>query len=340
MDVTMRTRPVSHSGVLLGVVLLLVTAAPRLPAQEPVYFQPVAPVDPYAAPTCPPEACPEPVEHTSFWDLADEELVRFRGGLTYLDRRTESHLGGTYGLDGILPLDQTFGIHWAARVNQFSGATQLEGTLGLYKTSDLASGDPIGATVFYDAFTDSRGDDFYLGTLRGQVGYAVSEIAAVGVTWTTGVNEEDNVPALIGNGIASYHGVDFGSVFVSRYFGEQLAQLGVGYREDPDSVFIDLSYRRPIIDDRTYFYAHCNYVEDSGAVASWVGIEFRFGRGSSRCGEGSWRRGVWDDPTIANAFNWGENTFWHYTNDPDGVSRQAPPDDNGGEGEGGGFQEP
>ncbi len=109
--------------------------------------------------------------------------------------------------------------------------------------------------------------------------------------------------------------VNTGGVFVSHYIGELLTYANLGYREEPDSLYLDVAVRTPLVGDRVFAYANANYVEQTGDFSSWVGVEIRFGRSS----RGAWTgriRGVWDDPTIANSFNYGENSFWHNTNDP------------------------
>lgn len=249
----------------------------------------------------------------------EQDLLRIRGGMTYINRRSESHVGGTYGLEGILPLSDTYGGHAAARVNQFSGGTQVLGTIGGYRTSNTRSGsglDRIGATVLVDVFGDFRGGDAFLSQLRAQAGYAVSDDTAAGVTMTTPLNK-DSEPLFLGPGSLSgkRRAVNTGGVFVSHYFGEHLTYANVGYREDPDSLYIDAAIRTPLVGDKVFAYATGNYIANSGDFESWVGLEVRFGR-SSRGMRSGRARSVWDDPTIANAFNYGENTFWHNTNDP------------------------
>ena len=270
--------------------------------------------------------------------LCEQDLLRIRGGMTYLNRRSESHVGGTYGLEGILPFSDTWGAHAAARVNQFSGGTQVLGTIGGYRASNTRSGsglDRIGATVLVDVFGDSRGGDVLLSQLRAQAGYAISDNTAAGVTMTTPMNK-DSEPLFLGPGSLSgkRRAVNTGGLFVSHYIGEHLTYANVGYREDPDSLYIDAAFRTPLVGDKVFAYANGNYIANSGDFASWVGLEIRFGR-SSRGMRSGRARGVWDDPTIANAFNYGENTFWHNTNDP--RIRQPMDDDDGPRGDDGPF---
>ncbi|MCO8122158.1 hypothetical protein NHH03_10450 [Stieleria sp. TO1_6] len=257
-----------------------------------------------------------------------QQWIRFRGGLTYLNRRSESHLGGTYGLDGIVGLTDRVGAHWATRVNQFSGATQLQGTLGLYRTSDSSGDmlDRIGTTILLDGFHDSRGDDFFLSQVRGQMGYAISEDSALGMTFTAPLSDEDNTQVIPGGGTGSHTSVKSVGVFVAQYFGDNLLQLNVGHRELPDSFFVDAAVRKPILSDRVFLYGSGNYVENTSAFAVWAGLEIRFGKRACGCDSRPGVRSVWDDPTISNAFNYGENSFWHNTSDPEGApGALAPP---------------
>ena len=265
----------------------------------------------------------------------DRFLLRARGGMTYLNRTSESHVGGTYGLDGILPLSESLGGHAAARVNQFSGGTQLQGTVGAYRSASLWGGgtlDRIGGSVLIDLFGDLRGSDVFLSQLRAQAGYAVSADTAVGVTLTHPLNE-DRDPLFLVPGMpnGTFRTVTSGGVFVSQYLGDHLAIANIGVREDPDSLYIDAAIRTPLIGDSLFAYANGNYIAQSGDFSSWVGLEFRFGR-SSRGGHARGVRSVWDDPTIANSFNYGENSFWHNTRDtnaegtPFGGDEDDPPE--------------
>ncbi|MCA9118384.1 MAG: hypothetical protein KDA79_25140, partial [Planctomycetaceae bacterium] len=93
--------------------------------------------------------------------------------------------------------------------------------------------------------------------------------------------------------------------YLAGYLGENLINVAVGYRDSVDTVFIDASIRRPI-GRNLYAFADTHY-EDNGGWAAITGLEFRFGPGGGAdCGCGYRTRTPWDDPTISDAFNWGE----------------------------------
>jgi|GEM_PF-2014638 len=250
---------------------------------------------------------------------SDESLMRFRGGVTSANKSFESHVGGTYGLDGVIPVDDVFGLHWAGRINQFSGATQYLTSFGAYKRSD-ANGDALGASLIVDVFHDSRVSDLWLSQLRGQVGVATSEDSAIGVAFTTPLGDaRENQLFVPGNPVGSYTAAESVGMYATRYIDDYLMQANVGYRKYPNSVYVDLAVRRPIVNNKVFAYASTNYIAENGQWSSWVGLEFRLGGGDDcdSCTP-TRRREVWDDPTIFNSFNYGENSFWHNTNNPDG----------------------
>ena len=273
-----------------------------------------------------------------------ESLVRFRGGSTYLNNNIESHVGGTYGLDGVVPISEEFGIHWAGRANQFSGGTQFLTSLGAYKRSD-SSGDlseAIGASVVADLFTDSRVSDLWLAQLRGQVGVATSEDSAVGAAFTLPLNDNHSNQFWVpGNPIGPYSAVESAGLYATQYLDDYLAQVNIGYRKAPNSLYVDLSVRKPIVENKVFGYANTNYVEETGRWGAWVGVEVRLG-GDGNASGGTRRREVWDDPAIFNTFNYGENSFWHNTTEHRTQGQGGPPPEEEGRGEEGqmeGFPE-
>lgn len=295
-------------------------------------------IEDLAAAEPPPEITSQ-CEGLCHFGQAGDYQFRFRGGMTYLNAPLESHVGGTYGLDGVLPISEQFGLYGAGRVNQFSGGTQLLGTVGAYKLSDPCGctlADRLGAAVMFDHFTDSRGDDLNISRLRAQIGYALSCDTAIGVTYSTPLEDDDDLLFLAGGGIGPYSIVETIGGFVSTYVGDHLATLGVGYRDDdPTSIYVDLSVRSPLSGDNLYGYADVWYLESDSSWSVWLGLEYRFGpatRGCGGCsseyvvrGQSGGRRGVWDDPTISNAFNHGENRTWNETAGPPHVQPPPPP---------------
>lgn len=253
------------------------------------------------------------------WSGSEDCLVRLRAGFTQINKVYESHVGGTYGIDGVIPADDTHGAHWAARINQFSGGTQYLTSLGGWRRSNSRGdlSDRIGASLIVDLFHDSRASDLWLSQLRGQAGVATSETSAVGVLFTTALNDQRSgtsfVPGIPG---APFTAVDSIGMFATHELEICRVQASAGYRERPNSIYYDLALRRTLVDEKLYAYASTNYVADRGMFGTWIGLEYRLGGPDHGCAAESRRCQVWDDPVIFNAFNYGENSFWHNTNNP------------------------
>lgn len=249
-------------------------------------------------------------------DDSTDHLVRFRAGLTQVNKVFESHVGGTWGLDGVVPVDDHHGAHWAARVNQFSGGTQYQGSLGGYERSAPGGDgrDRFGASVIVDLFHDSRVNDMWLTQLRGQAGVALSATSAVGVAFTVPLNDErSGIPPGFPWATTA---VDSVGAYATEELMNCQVQAGAGYREKPNSAYLDLAVRRRLAGDNLFAYASTNYIADRGQFGTWIGIEYRLGGSDHGCGCECARREAWDDPVIWNSFNYGENSFWHNTDNP------------------------
>lgn len=273
-------------------------------------------------------APPFPLAAAGETSPAGERLTRFRGGMTQINKLFESHVGGTWGLDGILPTDDVHGMHWAGRVNKFSGGTQYQGSLGVWRRSDAPNSDldGFGASLIADLFHDTRAAGLWLGQLRGQAGIATSDTSAVGVLFTTPLNQKAGLlPAWPHTAVSS------AGAYVSQEIFNCQVQTAVGYRNRPDSLYVDLAIRRALVGDTLFAYASTNYVAEGDWFGSWIGFEYRLGRRRNGCGSEGSRREVWDDPVIFNSFNYGENSFWHNTDNPPGAAASS-----GGGGGGGG----
>lgn len=244
-------------------------------------------------------------------------LTRVRGGFTQVNKTTDSHIGGTYGLDGLVPAGEDHGVHWAARVNQFSGGTQYQGSLGAYERS-YSTGDVrdrFGASIIVDVFHDSRVSDMWLTQIRGQLGVATSETSALGVAFTTPLND-DRSGLGPGPAIRPTTAVDSIGAYITEELMNCQVQANIGYREKPNSAYVDFSVRRALVGEKCFAYASTNYIMDRGQFGTWIGVEYRLGGREIGCGCEQVRRGAWDDPVIYNSFNYGENSFWHNTDNP------------------------
>ncbi len=250
---------------------------------------------------------------------ATDRLMRFRAGFTQVNKSIESHVGGTWGLDGVVPVDDECGVHWAGRVNQFSGGTQYLGSLGAYERSRSAGDlqDRFGVSAIVDLFHDSRVSDLWLTQIRGQAGFRMSDTSAVGVHFTAPLNDNrsNQIPAP-GSIIWPNTAVDSIGAYVTEELMQCQLQASLGYREKPNSTYVDFSVRRPLAGDNVFAYASTNYIAERGQFGTWVGVEYRLGRREVDCGCECFRREVWDDPVIYNTFNYGENSFWHNTDNP------------------------
>ena len=231
-----------------------------------------------------------------------DQLFRLRGGLSYYDHSNiDSKAGGTYGLDGVLPMTGDTGGYAAAKANHVSGGSQYYTSLGLYKMADICddSFGRVGGAFFYDYFADSRGD-IDLTMYRFYLGYAVTE------DWSVGLRHiepgEDDTGA-----IGSFFITQSTAVYASGYVDDTLLTAAFGYRDDANTTFLEAAVRTPVACN-LYAFVDTHY-EDRGTWVALTGLEFRFGPGGSGCGCNSCRRCCrtpWDDPTIAESFNWGE----------------------------------
>ena len=250
-------------------------------------------------------------QQSTLHGVPTDQLLRLRGGLSYYDHpRADSKVGGTYGLDGIVPLSESFGGYGAGKLNHFSGGTQSYASIGLYRMASACADhglDRVGGGVFYDWFSDSRGNDLDLTMYRFYLGYAVTENWSVGVRYIEPGEDEDNPLYFRSNSqgaIGDFYMTQEVATYLSGYVGENLVSLALGYRDQANTTYVDASLRRPVARNLNAFID--THYEDRGGWAVITGLEFRFGRGGSSCGCGPRVRTPWDDPTIADAFNWGE----------------------------------
>ena len=251
-------------------------------------------------------------EAQSTWNgVPTDQLLRLRGGLSYYDHpKADSKVGGTYGLDGIIPLTESFGGYGAGKLNHISGGTQSYASIGVYRMASPFADhglERVGGGAFYDWFSDSRGEDLDLTMYRFYLGYAVTENWSVGVRYIETGEDENNPLYFRGNNqgaVGNFYMTQEAAAYLAGYIGENLVNVAVGYRDKINTTYVDLSLRRPV-GENLYAFVDTHY-EDRGGWAAITGLEFRFGRGGSSCGCGHRTRTPWDDPTIADAFNWGE----------------------------------
>jgi hypothetical protein len=199
------------------------------------------------------------------------------------------------------------GGYAAAKANHVSGGSQYYTSIGMYRTANPCADsawDCFGGAVFYDYFTDSR-PDIDLTMYRLYIGAAMTENWSLG--WRHIEPGDDDDGAIIGGGgIGTYYISQSDALYASGYVDCNLLTVAVGHREDPSTVFLEAAVRRPV---RSNLYAFVDtHYEARGAWAAVTGLELRFGPGGGSCGNGCGccRRTPWDDPTIAEAFNWGE----------------------------------
>jgi hypothetical protein len=269
------------------------------PTPEPGFDAPVAGSPPAYRPDgyCTPDIC---------CDCPDDPMFRFRGGLSYYDHpRIDSKIGATYGLDGLLPMTEIAGGYAAAKANHVSGGSQYYTSLGLYKMADACDESAwgrVGGAIFYDYFTDSRAGDIDLTMCRLYIGTAISETWSVGLRHIEPGDDDRGSAFFGGGGTANFYISESDAVYASGYVGDSLLTLAIGYRERPNTAFLEAALRRPLAAN-FYGFVDTHY-EERGDWAAITGFEFRFGPGGSGCH--SCCRTPWDDPTIAESFNWGE----------------------------------
>jgi len=213
---------------------------------------------------------------------------RAYGGVSYFDVATGARLGNEYGADLIFPLYRSLAAYGNVSANHFSGGTQFLGTVGLFKAGTVYTCygmDRIGYGVLFDQFTDSRFDDLYISQLRMGVDYALSGSTTVGAILTEPL-EEDVVDLASPGGPASLtdlrttRAVDF---FVLRRVGRAALSASIGYRDVADTVIYGANLSFPV-NNRVNTFVKAEY-QDVGIWSSFAGLEFRFGRGSSSCGQ-------------------------------------------------------
>jgi len=145
------------------------------------------------------------------------------------------------------------------------------------------------------------------------------------VLFTTPLNDDRSNPVFIPAAAGWPHtAVESGGLFVTEELMNCQVQANLGYREKPYSMYVDLSVRRALIDNTVFAYASTNYIAERGQFGTWVGFEYRLGGRDHGCGCKNHRHEVWDDPAIYNSFNYGENSFWHNTDNPSGAVPPIP----------------
>lgn len=256
--------------------------------------------------------------------------LRLRGALSHYDiNDVEAQTGGTWGVDGILPVGDQLGAYGAYKLNFFDDGHQTLASGGAYRQA-VADGltllDRIGVAAVYDYFSDSRGIDLDLTQLRYQIGYLFAPNWAAGFRGSFGIEDEINPlffnPDAAPGATALFKASDFLGGFVTGYFGSTMVDFGVGRRDwiSGDATEFGLAVREQLT-PRLFGYIDTSYATH-GSWMAFAGLEFRFGAVKTALSPkevAAPRRMAWDDPTIATIFNSGEaKTFFGVS--PQGAS--------------------
>jgi hypothetical protein len=250
--------------------------------------------------------------------------ARVRAAVSHYDiNNVEVQTGGTWGVDGALPLGESLGAYAAYKLNQFDSEYQTFVSWGGYRQA--ADGGTfwqrLGAGLLYDWFSDSRGDDFEVAQLRYQAGYLFAANWAAGVRGSFGTEDEVN-PVFYAPGASAgqtrlFEIHDSAGLFLSGYLGSTLVDFGVSWRDriTEDALEFGAVVRQPLAPN-LFGYMDATYATH-GSWLGLLGIEWRFGGPRtpvSAKGGADPKRKPWDDPTIATLFNSGEaKTFFGIT---------------------------
>ncbi len=224
-------------------------------------------------------------------------VLRLRTGADYFDVPGESLMGGLYGVDLAIPIGGDWGFLGSVAASHISAGTQVLGSLGFLKLPNFAGNsfhDPVSFSVLFDQFTDTRVDaDFrtmdddrlYLAQMRMHMGYALEEDFEFGVLYTEPVSRDDSVSYLVTPiGFPTSFTVP-GTLeqaqsfagYVSGNLGDVQVTGQIGFREEPDTLTLQNSYRIPV-SDQVVAFANAGYAAERGTWGAAFGVEIRSGR--------------------------------------------------------------
>ncbi len=232
-----------------------------------------------AEPTVPQEVFVED-KGPSFFNPYDNAF-RARAGVSYFDLPDDSEIGGSYGFDYSRRVYGPWGGYMSFDANSISRGTQFMGTLGIIKRSGISPDNFLtrfGFGFFFDQFSDTRVDEFYVSQFRLHMGYMVTHQVAVGLRYAEPISRDQDV-IFVSPGFGATPGFIRPSQFWSGYLsfrkGPLLLTGEVGYRDKPNTTTFGAGGRYAM-SNRLGTYSYVTY-ETRGVWAANVGLEFRIG---------------------------------------------------------------
>lgn len=253
---------------------------PALTAQPAEAIQPVVAADEAATPALPPGL--QPIAQTfdvpaapcncgaGNWEDESPIYISAFGGMSYLDSDANDGFGGLYGLGLAADLTDKLALISNVLVNQYSGGSQIAGTIGGYVAPEYygEKWERFGGSVYFDQFGDSQTDS-YTAQFRYSLRYALLPGVAAGLQYSDPLISDEVTTVIPGGG-----------TFATPLRNSEMIQsqlyvygtfVGVGYVFDENSMSYTFAQVRPLTERLAAQYS-VTYDENVGLWSGFVGL--------------------------------------------------------------------
>jgi len=220
-------------------------------------------------------------------------LLLADAGVTRTDTGFRSDTGGQYSVGAIFPVKSILGVAYGS-ANNTTGGSQYLGTLGLLAPAQYDAYGFLrrfGGGVLFHQYHDTRGDDFYVGSMRYSLTFAAAKATTLSLTYHDQVIHDSqalpflsfqNTPTALTTSAEEFEAA------VQHYWGRANGRLGIGWRNGFDVLTLNAAAGYAW-NDQVRPFVNGSY-QESGTWGLYAGVQFLFGPSvKSRSRRGAWQ---------------------------------------------------